>query len=268
MSLHDTVALVVETASAAESLPDPTTVTNRTHKLVNTGAATVTYSSTGATPFTESGINVASITIAAGSTKEVRSNGTRWEVSSTLADVATLQADDATMGFGSAVYDSMPRGELVGGIAISATGGLRLTYFNARQSGTVTNVSFLVVTAQVGMTFTVARVGLYLIEPNGDGTLVASTTHDATLFNTLGVITKALTASYAMIKGRRYAIGFMPVYTGAGTTPAVAAVAFDQNVYALDPRMTGFFSGQANLPASFVAGSVSTTGTRNLLRLS
>lgn len=101
MSLHGADSLIVETDTAAESLPDPTTVTNRTHKLVNTGSATVTWSSTGATPFTENTVNVATITIGPGLTKDVRSNGTRWVVTSvaTATNLGTL-----TLSPGSAIF--------------------------------------------------------------------------------------------------------------------------------------------------------------------
>lgn len=78
MSLHDTDALTVEAATAAESLPDPTTVNGRTHELVNTGTVSTTWSSVGATPFFEGGVAVASVTVARGESKQFQSDGTRW----------------------------------------------------------------------------------------------------------------------------------------------------------------------------------------------
>lgn len=81
MVLHDTDALVVETATAAESLPDPATAAFRTHRLTNTGSATAVWSSVGATPFTDSsGTAVATISVPAGSYTTVQSDGTRWVV--------------------------------------------------------------------------------------------------------------------------------------------------------------------------------------------
>lgn len=82
MSLHDTDAYTVETATAAESLPDPTTVNGRTHLLVNTGTVTVTWSSTGATPFLQGGVAVATVSLARGQALQVQSDGTRWAVKS------------------------------------------------------------------------------------------------------------------------------------------------------------------------------------------
>lgn len=78
MPLHDTEAQEIETATAAESLPDPTTVANRTHELTNTGSVTAVWSSVGATPFVEGGVNVATISVPRGESKQFQSDGVRW----------------------------------------------------------------------------------------------------------------------------------------------------------------------------------------------
>ena len=81
MPLHDSEEYILENATAAESLPDPTTVGGRTHRLNNTNGASVTWSSTGATPFTDSsGTNVATIIVPAGGSTQVQSDGVRWIV--------------------------------------------------------------------------------------------------------------------------------------------------------------------------------------------
>lgn len=79
MAAHSTDALIVETGSAAESLPDAATVTGRTHDLTNTSTAAVTWSTAGA-GFTENGASVTTITVAAGATKRVQAGATRWLV--------------------------------------------------------------------------------------------------------------------------------------------------------------------------------------------
>ena len=81
MALHDTESLVIETATVAESLPDPTLVQGRTHILVNTGfPGAGVWSSIGALPFFENGAAVATISVAVGSMKMVQSDGVRWVV--------------------------------------------------------------------------------------------------------------------------------------------------------------------------------------------
>lgn len=78
MSLWNTNALVIEASSAAESLPDPTTVGGRTHELKNNSNGTQTWTSTGATPFVVDGVNVANLVLAVGQARRIYSNGTRW----------------------------------------------------------------------------------------------------------------------------------------------------------------------------------------------
>ncbi|MFC8466002.1 hypothetical protein [Streptomyces sp. NPDC057250] len=85
MSLHDTDALILEASTAAESLPDPTTVAGRTHDLTNTGTVSAVWSSVGATPFSVDGVPAATLTVLAGRARRVQSDGTRWVVAPTAA---------------------------------------------------------------------------------------------------------------------------------------------------------------------------------------
>ncbi len=78
MTLHDSDSLVIEAATAAETLPDPTTVSGRTHDLTNTGTVSTVWGSTGATPFQVDGAAVATLTVVRGDSARVQSNGTRW----------------------------------------------------------------------------------------------------------------------------------------------------------------------------------------------
>jgi hypothetical protein len=81
VSLHDTDALVIETTTATENLPDPATVNGRSHDLTNTGTVGVAWSSVGALPFTDaSGTNVATITVLPGDTVRVQSQASKWKV--------------------------------------------------------------------------------------------------------------------------------------------------------------------------------------------
>lgn len=78
MPLHDTDAYIIEGLTAAESLPDPTLVAGRSHRLHNAFAGTQVFSSVGATPFLVGGVNSANLTIPQGQAVEVFSSGTRW----------------------------------------------------------------------------------------------------------------------------------------------------------------------------------------------
>lgn len=107
MALHDTDALTLETATVTESLPDPTTVNGRTHILVNTGTATVTWTSTGAAPFLVDGVAAASLSIPRGTLRIVQSDGTRWVAQPTAAR-RIMAASAVTDASGNAVFTFSP----------------------------------------------------------------------------------------------------------------------------------------------------------------
>lgn len=79
MALHDTDGLIVETGpDLTPSLPDPATVSGRTHDLTNTASSAAVWGSTGATPFLVDAAPVATLTVPRGGRARVQSDGTRW----------------------------------------------------------------------------------------------------------------------------------------------------------------------------------------------
>lgn len=108
MPLHDSDSLVLETATAAESLPDPATVAGRTHDLTNTGTAACTWSSTGVTPFTENGTNVATVSVGRGQTKRVQSDGARWIVLPLGTARRIFSGKGVTDGSGNVTFNFSP----------------------------------------------------------------------------------------------------------------------------------------------------------------
>jgi hypothetical protein len=133
-------------------------------------------------------------------------------------------------------------------------GQLRLTYFTARKTETVTQIRALVTTASVGATL--ARVGIYEEATNGDLALIASTATDTALFGATGTITKALSASWSKTRGVRYAVGLLSV--GTSTAPTFHGIATgllaEMN---LAPRLSAFIGSQTDLPATVSDASVS-----------
>lgn len=111
MTLRNTTALVIYTdgTDMTPSLPDPTTVTNRVHWLVNAAGAGTTWSSSGpALPFVEQGMNVASVAIAAGQVKYMRSDGVRWIVLLTLGSRRVFAGTEVTDASGNATFTFSP----------------------------------------------------------------------------------------------------------------------------------------------------------------
>lgn len=104
MPLHDTDSLIVETVTAAETLPDPTTVSGRTHDLTNTSAVTAVWGSTGATPFQVDGVAVATLSVPRGGTARVQSDGVRWVFIRPVGSRPGFAATAVTNGSGDAVF--------------------------------------------------------------------------------------------------------------------------------------------------------------------
>ncbi|MFF4292091.1 hypothetical protein ACFY0N_00370 [Streptomyces vinaceus] len=101
--------MVIETAEASPSLPDPTTVSFRTHRLTNTGSAAAVWSSVGATPFTDSsGTAVATISVPAGSYTTVQSDGTRWVVKPDSVSRRVFSASGVTDASGNVSFTFAP----------------------------------------------------------------------------------------------------------------------------------------------------------------
>lgn len=134
-----------------------------------------------------------------------------------------------------------------------ASGTLHLTYFTARKTETINTVRMLSdATAAVGATL--IRMGIYSVDGGGNLTLVASTANDVTLFDdAYSPYPKALSASFAKVKGTRYAFGVL--FVGA-TPPKVTGLTVSGADSSLPPRLCGIVAGQADLPANVTAGTV------------
>jgi len=131
---------------------------------------------------------------------------------------------------------------------------VRLTYFTARKSQTSTQVRMLTGGTAAAATPTLCRIGLYTADELGDGTLVASTLNDTSLFAAANTAyTRDWITPYLMVVGQRYALAFLVVTTL--TTPtfigATGATSVDSE-HAMAPRLTGRLNSQMDLPASFV----------------
>lgn len=144
--------------------------------------------------------------------------------------------------------------------ASMVTGMLRLAYFTARKSETVTKVRVITAGTGAGATPTLARIGIYSIAGNGDLTLIGSTVNDTALFATPNTAyEKALASGVALVTGGRYAVGVLvvtvrtaPVIVGGSSTPA-------SSEGALSPRLNGVLAGQTDLPASILAAASNAT---------
>lgn len=136
-----------------------------------------------------------------------------------------------------------------------SNGNMRGTFFTCRKSQTITSIRTLVGgTPQIGGTKN--RIGLYTADASDNLTLVASTAHDATLWDTSNAtVDKALSSSYAVTRGVRYAIGVLIV--GSSQGPTLGAIQLANSAPGAAARRLAFLIGsQTDLPSSIATGSM------------
>lgn len=153
---------------------------------------------------------------------------------------------------------AMPR-ELAMSAAVTMTSGtMRLSYFTARKTETITSVRIISGTTAATATPTLVRVGIYSQAANGDLTLVASTANDtALLAGTSTVYTKALQASWAKVAGQRYAFGIlvvsgvaMPTLTGYAYQTSITSEIFQA------PMTCSAVASLSDLPSPTIANAL------------
>jgi hypothetical protein len=157
---------------------------------------------------------------------------------------------------------TIPRHLVQSTSAATSTGNMRLTYFTARKSESITQVRMWCGGTAAAATPTLIRIGLYTVAANGDITLAASTDSDTALFAATNTsYTKALAAPLGKVAGQRYAVGLLVVTAGAAPTVyghAIWGAATAEPAAA--PRISGSVGSQSDLPASVVSASVAVNG--------
>lgn len=144
--------------------------------------------------------------------------------------------------------------------ATLSSGILRLRYFTARKTESVTKVRTYTGNTAAAATPappTLCRVGIYSVNTGtGALTLVASIANDTTLWAaTQTAYESTLSATWSKVAGTRYAAGLLCV-TGA-TAPTVAAGSISSNpIVGRSPRLAGSVGSQTDLPASLAAGAI------------
>lgn len=147
------------------------------------------------------------------------------------------------------------------GASLGSSGSLRLTYFTAKESETISQLRLISGTTAAGATPTLVRAGIYTEAANGDLTLVASIVNDTTIFaGASTAYTRSLSVALAKVAGTRYALGVI-VVTGAAV-PTVAGFALGTPMGAesgLAPRVAAAWGSQTDLPGSVPVGSLTSS---------
>lgn len=155
----------------------------------------------------------------------------------------------------------IPNRELMQSQTVAPTSGtLALSFFTADKTETISNLTVYSGSTAAGATPTLCRMGIYELDSSGNGTLIASTPNDTTLFGSTGTAyTKALSSSFTKIAGKRYATALLVVTSATAPTfhgPIPLNNAVVSTVNALGPAINGRLTDQTDLPASFTAGSI------------
>lgn len=140
-----------------------------------------------------------------------------------------------------------------------ATQQLRLTYFTAQRSETISQVRFYIGTAS-GSSPTLAKVGVWTANDAGALlTQVAGTTNDTALLTGSANArrTKSFSSSWSKVRGTRYAVGINMV-SSASPTPTFVGKFFGVSQESGDSqRLAGTASSQTDLPSTLASGSIS-----------
>ena len=98
-------------------------------------------------------------------------------------------------------------------------------------------------------------MGLYAVGTTGDLTLVASCPNDTTIWAAASSkYSRALSASYGLVAGTRYATGLLFVGTTAPTVHGFSGLIGAE--LALSPRLCASRAGLTDLPASVAVGEL------------
>lgn len=147
-------------------------------------------------------------------------------------------------------------------LPVTAT-GIAVAFFTAETSETITQVRTVQSTAAA--TVTLSRIGIYEVDRNDEGPLLAATANDVALWATLNSRpVKSFAAPFAKVRGRRYGVAF--AYTGT-TVPLLTGRAAASNTAAAEylegPRETATLTASAgDLPANMLAVNLAAQATK------
>lgn len=181
------------------------------------------------------------------------------------------QFDDQALGYlvqqQLAVGESTLPRDLAQSSITMATQQLRVAYFTALKTESISQVRLLTTGTAAGATPTLVRVGIWTSD--GTGALLAlagSTPNDTALLAAASTAyTKALSAAFTKQAGQRYGVGLLVVTAAAaptvgGLNPAGLGAVSEATTVA--PAISALVGGQNDLPATVAAGSLAASTNR------
>lgn len=145
--------------------------------------------------------------------------------------------------------------------ATTVSGGLRLSFFVAKRSESISQIRFSSGNIAAGATPSLCKLAVYSVDSSNNLTLLGVTANDTALFVSSSTdYTKTLLTSFNKIAGQRYALGVL-VITAAATPTFIGSLANIATSNAEPPWTCALLSGQSDIPTSILAGSLTSTGT-------
>lgn len=160
---------------------------------------------------------------------------------------------------------TIPRQAAASNSAVTlSTGFFRTVHFTALRSFTSTGMRVYSGGTAAAATPTLVRFGLYSLDPDGAGTLIASIANDTSLLAaTSTAYTRSWTTPAEVTAGARYALGALVVSAAAAPSlpglQIMSAVTGSGGAAAGQaPRLAGSVGGTTDLPADFTDASLVT----------
>lgn len=150
---------------------------------------------------------------------------------------------------------------IVPGLPAYTSKQVHLIYFTAKKDDVINSCRVWTANA-VASGLTLAKIGVYEVQSNKDLQLVQASGNNTSAFTTAHAgYNFALTAPWEKVAGQRYAIGLLVI---ASTMPSFTCVAganvpVSDELLAVDPRWTGAFANQNDLPNTIPNGQLINT---------
>lgn len=150
------------------------------------------------------------------------------------------------------------------------SGTLFLTYFRAPKTQPVNNIKYYSGGTAAGATPSLVKYALFTVATNGDITRVGLTANDTSIFVAANAAnSRAVPEVPIVTKGQMLATGLLLVTAAAlPTVLAQLAVGATSAAMSVAPRMCAQVTAQADIAASYAAGSIANSGSRLFAELS
>jgi len=162
----------------------------------------------------------------------------------TSLQYVSLRMTEWASGQDGTFVDVFPRTSISSSNLSLGNGNLRATFFTATRTFAVASIGVIVTTAATDTGGTTYRRLALCTVSGSTVTVVAQTANTSTMFNATGLQSYALTSSYTINAGTRYAVlVFLNNSGGTFGAPSIAQINTDGTAASVSPRLNGAQTG-------------------------